>query len=203
MVKTKKVALPMIVFVHNLPERMHWKGLWTSLAHHGDVIDAFIPKKRSKSGRRFGFVRFTSKADTNRAIYRLNGFSLFAYRVSVSYENFRSRTSFWRKVNLFQQGSDLSMKQHLNPSKQTISNDERKSPTHLVFVQENDCKSLEIKQENSTSCHNLTSNFRDQEKVKGYVEVETLWKLQHCLIGYTAVDSDAVKVQDRLGTWGL
>ncbi|KAK8577976.1 hypothetical protein V6N13_076650 [Hibiscus sabdariffa] len=95
------------------------------------------------------------------------------------------------------------MKQHLNPSKRTISNDERKSPTHSVFVQENDRKSPKINQENSISCHNLTSNFRDREKVKGYVEVETLWKLQHCLIGYIAVDNDAVRVQDRLCTWGL
>ncbi|MBA0866546.1 hypothetical protein Goshw_022132, partial [Gossypium schwendimanii] len=34
---------------------MHWNGLWVLFRYHGEVIDAFIPVKKSKSGRRFGF----------------------------------------------------------------------------------------------------------------------------------------------------
>ncbi|KAK9044791.1 hypothetical protein V6N11_058683 [Hibiscus sabdariffa] len=87
------------VFMNNLPEKMHWKGLWATFAHHGDVSDAFIPMKRSKSGKRFGFVRFASPADADRAISRLNGFTLNGYKVSVFRAKYRSRTSFWRKVS--------------------------------------------------------------------------------------------------------
>ncbi|KAK8675091.1 hypothetical protein V6N13_033161 [Hibiscus sabdariffa] len=39
-----KVSQKATVFVHNLPEKMHWKGLWATFAHHGDVI----PMKRSR-----------------------------------------------------------------------------------------------------------------------------------------------------------
>ncbi|KAK8606858.1 hypothetical protein V6N13_052612 [Hibiscus sabdariffa] len=87
------------LFIHNLPKKMHWKGLWATFGHHGDVVDAFIPKKRSRKGKRFRFVRYSSREDAERAISRLNDFNLFAYRVSVAVAKFRSRTFYWRKKN--------------------------------------------------------------------------------------------------------
>ncbi|KAK8677014.1 hypothetical protein V6N13_142571 [Hibiscus sabdariffa] len=56
------------VFVSNLPPRLHWQGLWAAFAHHGDVVDAFIPAKRSQDGNRFGFVRFANMNDAQRVI---------------------------------------------------------------------------------------------------------------------------------------
>ncbi|KAK5819218.1 hypothetical protein PVK06_024189 [Gossypium arboreum] len=38
------------VFVDNIPESMHWKGLWTLFSFHGNVLDAFILVKRNKVG---------------------------------------------------------------------------------------------------------------------------------------------------------
>ncbi|KAL4340946.1 hypothetical protein GQ457_08G022140 [Hibiscus cannabinus] len=61
------------LFVYNLPDKLHWKGLWTLFSHHGDVKDAFIPKKRSQSGHRFGFVRFANLVDALRALERFDG----------------------------------------------------------------------------------------------------------------------------------
>ncbi|KAK8712680.1 hypothetical protein V6N13_147910 [Hibiscus sabdariffa] len=57
--------------------------------------------------------------------------------------------------------------------------------------------------ENSGSGHILTSNYMDHERVKGFVEDETLWKLQQCLVGYTAVESDSARLHERLCKWGL
>lgn len=39
------------VFAHNIQTTMHRKGLRTLFWHHGDVIDAFISEKKSKSRR--------------------------------------------------------------------------------------------------------------------------------------------------------
>ncbi|KAL4353929.1 hypothetical protein GQ457_06G004130 [Hibiscus cannabinus] len=44
------------LFIHNLLEKMHWKGLWATFGHHGDVVDTFIPAKRSRKGKRFGLL---------------------------------------------------------------------------------------------------------------------------------------------------
>ncbi|TYJ31650.1 hypothetical protein E1A91_A06G213400v1, partial [Gossypium mustelinum] len=70
---------------------MHWKGLWALFSFHGEVKDAFIPIKKSKSGTRFGFVRYSSVIDAQRAINRLNGFVILGYRISVKMASFRGR----------------------------------------------------------------------------------------------------------------
>ncbi|MBA0819136.1 hypothetical protein Gohar_021591 [Gossypium harknessii] len=58
------------LLVYNIPMTMHWKGLWTLFRYHGDVIDAFIPAKKSKSGRKLGFVRFDKIMDAQKVINR-------------------------------------------------------------------------------------------------------------------------------------
>ncbi|KAH1047037.1 hypothetical protein J1N35_037821 [Gossypium stocksii] len=48
---------PRTVFVYNILDSMHGKGLWALFRFHGNVVDAFILAKRSMKGKRFGFVR--------------------------------------------------------------------------------------------------------------------------------------------------
>ncbi|KAL4348986.1 hypothetical protein GQ457_17G018730 [Hibiscus cannabinus] len=66
-----------LLYVENIPESMQWKGLWHSFARHGEVVNVYIARKRSKGGKRFGFVRMNGKEDTNRVIERLHGFKLY------------------------------------------------------------------------------------------------------------------------------
>lgn len=42
------------VFIFNIPNNMHWKGLWVLFSFHGNVLNAFIPVKRSKEGKSSG-----------------------------------------------------------------------------------------------------------------------------------------------------
>ncbi|MBA0813580.1 hypothetical protein Gohar_027416, partial [Gossypium harknessii] len=58
----------MMVFVLNISLSMHWKGLRVMFRFHGEVLVAFIQAKRSKEGKRFGFVRFSNMTDARRAI---------------------------------------------------------------------------------------------------------------------------------------
>ncbi|GJT08071.1 nucleotide-binding alpha-beta plait domain-containing protein [Tanacetum coccineum] len=46
------------VFVTNFPHHVTAKDLWNTCKQYGYVVDAFIPNRRSKGGKRFGFVRF-------------------------------------------------------------------------------------------------------------------------------------------------
>nr|GEW76884.1 RNA-directed DNA polymerase, eukaryota [Tanacetum cinerariifolium] len=46
------------VFVTNFPEDSTARDLWKVCSSYGTVVDVFIPFKRSKSGKRFAFVRF-------------------------------------------------------------------------------------------------------------------------------------------------
>ncbi|KAK8682059.1 hypothetical protein V6N13_054456 [Hibiscus sabdariffa] len=76
------------LFVFNLPENLHWKGLWCLFSYHGDLVDAYILNKRSKRGHRFGFVRYASMEDALRAQERLDGFLIYSYRVRVHLARF-------------------------------------------------------------------------------------------------------------------
>nr|GEV31917.1 RNA-directed DNA polymerase, eukaryota [Tanacetum cinerariifolium] len=46
------------LFVTNFPESTQSGDLWKVCSTYGTVIDMFIPNKRSKSGKRFAFVRY-------------------------------------------------------------------------------------------------------------------------------------------------
>ncbi|KAB2083826.1 hypothetical protein ES319_A05G294400v1 [Gossypium barbadense] len=70
---------------------MHWKGLWALFGYHGEVVDAFIPTKRCRNGKRFGFVRFSNERDAQRVIMRLNGFFLLGKRIRLKMARYNGR----------------------------------------------------------------------------------------------------------------
>ncbi|KAK8604718.1 hypothetical protein V6N13_099649 [Hibiscus sabdariffa] len=83
------------LFVENLPETLHWKGLWFSFARHRDVVNAYIARKRSRWGKRFGFVRMKNLEEAERVIQRLHGFILYGSKLSVK----RARNKYgWERM---------------------------------------------------------------------------------------------------------
>ncbi|PWA88953.1 hypothetical protein CTI12_AA116050 [Artemisia annua] len=47
------------------------KDLWHTCKQYGQVVDAYIPNRRSKAGKRFGFVRFIKVFDVERLVNNL------------------------------------------------------------------------------------------------------------------------------------
>ncbi|KAK9032658.1 hypothetical protein V6N11_056916 [Hibiscus sabdariffa] len=78
-------------------ERLHWKGLWQCFDRNGEVLDVFVPVKRTIDGAHFGFVRMASRADALRAIKRLDGCVLYGSKVRVLFVVRDTRDSFWRR----------------------------------------------------------------------------------------------------------
>nr|GEV70911.1 RNA-directed DNA polymerase, eukaryota [Tanacetum cinerariifolium] len=71
------------IFVSNIPWKATVQDRWDSCNQWGVVIDVYIAAKRSKSGHRFGFVRFKNVNDINLLVSNLRvtwmgGFYLFA-----------------------------------------------------------------------------------------------------------------------------
>ncbi|KAH1122969.1 hypothetical protein J1N35_006129 [Gossypium stocksii] len=137
------------VFVNNIPESMHWKGLWTLFSFHGEVMDAFIPVKRNKTGKRFGFVRFNKEEDAQRAIGRLDGFVLLGKRIWVKMARFSENMKVWRKI---------------------IDNEP------LSHKQERQLRNVEQQKEVESTSDSKELN--DKKIVIGHVDNEQLWKLQ-------------------------
>ncbi|GJS45824.1 nucleotide-binding alpha-beta plait domain-containing protein [Tanacetum coccineum] len=59
------------VFVTNFPDQMRAQDLWHTCKQYGQVVDAYIPNRRSKAGKRFGFVRFIKVFDVERLVNNL------------------------------------------------------------------------------------------------------------------------------------
>nr|GEV23473.1 RNA-directed DNA polymerase, eukaryota, reverse transcriptase zinc-binding domain protein [Tanacetum cinerariifolium] len=59
------------IFVTNFPESFSAKDLLQSCKQYGHVVDTFIPNKRSKADKRFGFVRFINVFNDERLVNNL------------------------------------------------------------------------------------------------------------------------------------
>ncbi|GJU59203.1 RNA-directed DNA polymerase, eukaryota [Tanacetum coccineum] len=68
--QTSKVSKS--VYVSNFPDDCSSKDLWKACNSYGNVVDVFIPNKKSKSGKRFAFVRFIKVNHLDRLIENLN-----------------------------------------------------------------------------------------------------------------------------------
>nr|GEZ08755.1 nucleotide-binding alpha-beta plait domain-containing protein [Tanacetum cinerariifolium] len=59
------------IYVTNFPESFSAKDLFHACKQYGDVVGSFIPTKRSKEGKRFGFVRFINVFNVERLVSNL------------------------------------------------------------------------------------------------------------------------------------
>nr|GFA28364.1 nucleotide-binding alpha-beta plait domain-containing protein [Tanacetum cinerariifolium] len=59
------------IFVTNFPDSISAKDLFNSCKTYGHVVDSFIPTKRNKNGKRFGFVRFINVFNIDRLVGNL------------------------------------------------------------------------------------------------------------------------------------
>nr|GEU67334.1 RNA-directed DNA polymerase, eukaryota [Tanacetum cinerariifolium] len=59
------------VFVTNFSDNFGYRDLWKLCEAYGNVVDVFIPNRKSKAGKRFAFVRFIRVVDLVRLIGNL------------------------------------------------------------------------------------------------------------------------------------
>ncbi|GKE80725.1 RNA-directed DNA polymerase, eukaryota [Tanacetum coccineum] len=67
------------VFVTNFPDHFSARDLWNVCVAYGKVIDVFIPFKRSKTGKKFAFVRFIRMDNMERLIENLSTIWIVPY----------------------------------------------------------------------------------------------------------------------------
>nr|GEU52460.1 RNA-directed DNA polymerase, eukaryota, nucleotide-binding alpha-beta plait domain protein [Tanacetum cinerariifolium] len=91
------------VFVANFPESTQSGDLWKVCSTYGTVIDVFIPNKRSKSGKRFAFVRYIKVFNLVRLVENLCTIWIGRYNLyanQVRFERPRKSNFSSQKVGL-------------------------------------------------------------------------------------------------------
>jgi len=77
------------LFVDFLPSNMNNLWLRRLFNNHGKVTDAFVPKKlRKETTNRFGFVRYSTREEAQRAIHIGNGAWLGGKKLVVKWTRF-------------------------------------------------------------------------------------------------------------------
>ncbi|MBA0636362.1 hypothetical protein Godav_000064 [Gossypium davidsonii] len=179
---------PRTVFVYNIPDSMHWKRLSALFRFHGNVLDDFIPVKRSMEGKRFVFVRFAKLVDAQRAISRLDGFVILGKRIWVEMARFSGKRKIWKKV---QAKKDLSQKEEMQSRGMEYQEEERDESNGNVV--DGRLKSVEVER----------IGMNKMKVVEGHVRNEQLWNLQRCLVGETTSFYNSNSLSERIARLGL
>ncbi|GJW59690.1 nucleotide-binding alpha-beta plait domain-containing protein [Tanacetum coccineum] len=77
------------IFVTNFPDQFYAKDLWKTCNQYGSVVDAFIPNRRSKAGKRFGFVSFVKVFDIDRLVNNLCTIWVDRYKLHANKARFQ------------------------------------------------------------------------------------------------------------------
>ncbi|GLU00004.1 hypothetical protein SLE2022_174020 [Rubroshorea leprosula] len=78
-------------FFYDFPAKLSAKDLWYRFWSFGKVADVYIPERRDRRGRRFGFVRMAEVSDAKDMERKLNQIWLDSYRLKVKLaENMKS-----------------------------------------------------------------------------------------------------------------
>lgn len=90
------------VYVDNLPNSIGIPWFRKFFSNFGYVVNSHLPVKRSRTGNRFGFIRFDNRVEVDHAIARANGLwigkrSLVVERASYNFGKAYQKMSFSAK----------------------------------------------------------------------------------------------------------
>nr|GEV45596.1 RNA-directed DNA polymerase, eukaryota [Tanacetum cinerariifolium] len=80
------------VFITNIPDSCSAKELFNACKQYGHVMDSFVPNKRSKAGKHFGFVKFINVFNEERLVDNLGTIWIGRYRLHANLAKFKRPT---------------------------------------------------------------------------------------------------------------
>ncbi|GKV44390.1 hypothetical protein SLEP1_g51580 [Rubroshorea leprosula] len=78
-------------FFYNFPETCCAKDLWYHFQRYGRMVDVYVPGRRDKWGKRYGFVRMTGVQSEQEMVRKLNDIWIGSYKVRVKVVEARRR----------------------------------------------------------------------------------------------------------------
>ncbi|XVF13782.1 hypothetical protein REPUB_Repub08aG0237200 [Reevesia pubescens] len=87
------------IFVNNLPQKASSSWVAKVFRKFGKIVDVFISQKRSRWGKKIGFVRFRSLGEAKRAIWNLNEVFFLDQKIGVNLARFNPRNTYWKRTD--------------------------------------------------------------------------------------------------------
>ncbi|KAK8633133.1 hypothetical protein V6N13_013987 [Hibiscus sabdariffa] len=161
---------------------------------HGNVLDAFIARRLSRRGRKFGFVRFGDSTDALRALERLNGFIMYGFKLTVALATPKRKGKVWDKGIMGR--NSLSAENGDSSKGGSFSGQTQRGLNQRIRVIDN--------LQEAGRAVGVVSNQGGKEKRRmvGHVEEDDLWKMKRCLVGEMATVCSVRNISLRLQEWG-
>nr|GEW07009.1 nucleotide-binding alpha-beta plait domain-containing protein [Tanacetum cinerariifolium] len=101
------VRISTSIYISNIPDSIFAKDIFYACKQYGHVVDSFIPFKRDKNGKRFGFVRFINVFNKERLVDNLCTVWIGRYKMQANIAHFQ-RSQGKSSSNVKQNGGYVS-----------------------------------------------------------------------------------------------
>ncbi|GJR58699.1 nucleotide-binding alpha-beta plait domain-containing protein [Tanacetum coccineum] len=160
------------IFVSNFPDSVSAKDLFHSCKQYGHVVDSFIPMKRLKDGKRFGFVRFINVFNVERLVNNLCTIWLNRCKLHANIARFNRDQKNGNKYKTANQKKHESRKNTFyDPSKEAGTFDSRNSFVNVLkgtnMVKETDSSPVIVLEEDCLNSKDLSNSLIGRVKDVG------------------------------------
>ncbi|GKD47616.1 RNA-directed DNA polymerase, eukaryota [Tanacetum coccineum] len=101
------VKISLSVYITNFPDSCSAKDLFHQCKQYGHVVNSFIPNKKSKSGKQFGFVRFINVFNEERLVNNLCTVWIGRYKLQANLARFKRTLVNVDKTQSKNEGSNM------------------------------------------------------------------------------------------------
>ncbi|GJX14440.1 nucleotide-binding alpha-beta plait domain-containing protein [Tanacetum coccineum] len=160
------------IFVLNFLDFVSAKDLFHSCKQYGHVVDSFIPMKRLKDGKRFGFVRFINVFNVERLVNNLCTIWLNRCKLHANIARFNRDQKNGNKYNTGNQKKHEGRKNTFyDPSKEAGTFDSRNSFVNVLkgtnMVKETDSSPVIVLEEDCLNSKDLSNSLIGRVKDVG------------------------------------
>ncbi|GJR84433.1 RNA-directed DNA polymerase, eukaryota [Tanacetum coccineum] len=108
------------IYVTNFPDSFSAKDLFQTCKQYGHVIDSFIPEKKSKEGKRFGFVRFINVFSVDRLVGNLCTIWINRLKLHANIARYQRESLNIKKGSMKKNDESPRPYQRINPVKSDV-----------------------------------------------------------------------------------
>ncbi|GJS71415.1 RNA-directed DNA polymerase, eukaryota, reverse transcriptase zinc-binding domain protein [Tanacetum coccineum] len=160
------------IFVSNFSDSVSAKDLFHSCKQYGHVVDSFIPMKRLKDGKRFGFVRFINVFNVERLVNNLCTIWLNRCKLHANIARFNRDQKNGNKYKTANQKKHEGRKNTFyDPSKEAGTFDSRNSFVNVLkgtnMVKETDSSPVIVLEEDCLNSKDLSNSLIGRVKDVG------------------------------------
>ncbi|GJV89966.1 RNA-directed DNA polymerase, eukaryota, reverse transcriptase zinc-binding domain protein [Tanacetum coccineum] len=116
-------------YVTNFPDSINAKDLWTVCTPFGRLVDAFIANKRSKGGKRFGFICYVGVNDITSFVRSLSNIWIGSFHLYVTTARFQRPNSIKPNLNPKPHASHNGAMENPNPKPKNTTRNSTDIPT--------------------------------------------------------------------------